>query len=284
MSAATTAIPRVPSAVTSDRRTWAASNTNNMPTSMTVSCSLNSRTPRVVSCATLVTSMPATITARIPESGESALLAWNVAHASVSVNTFSMPAGINRRERSSSTITPPPTAPASAPIPRRVTTFSAAARMPPECAANTASKATTAMMAPMASMNTPSASRMVCRLRRMRMRRSSGDTTVGPVTMTRAPNNTERRVSHPMNHFAASDAPIHVTTAPSVTRRRMVGASARSCFHSRFMPPSKRMTAIANPTMTCSPSPSEEGSTMRRPSGPRSTPKRSRMTMPGRRR
>ena len=54
-----------------------------------------------------------------------------------------------------------------------------------------------AMVAPTASMKTPSASRIVRQAGLGRMRRTSGLTTVGPVTMTRVPNRIEIRQSQP---------------------------------------------------------------------------------------
>ena len=189
--------------------------------------------------------------------------------------------GTARRIRSSPPMTNPPATPMAEPRPRRVTRPRKPAPTSPAVDASANSNATTARMAPTGSMSTPSASRMVRRLLRRRIRRVSGLITVGPVTETSAPNSNAMRRLQPSASIAVTAAPAIVTTAPSVISRRIVSASRRSRSRLSCSAPSKRITATASPTMGLRPSPSVSGRTMFANSGPRRMPVASRKRIPG---
>ena len=72
----------------------------------------------------------------------------------------------------------------------------------------------TAMMTPIGSMSTPSASRIVLGRVRSRISRSRGVTTVGPVTITRLPKSAACDHDQPRMARAAMPAPTKVARAP----------------------------------------------------------------------
>ncbi len=140
---------------------------------------------------------------------------------------FSSPFGTVRSGRSSVPMRSPPRTPTTVPnasragSPRRSV---ARCEMPLD---SSISSATMARTAPIPSANTASPSRIVERFRRTRMRRSTGWTTVGPLTTRSAPNGTESCQLQPMSQCAARAPPIPATIMPTVTRRRSDKACPR---------------------------------------------------------
>ena len=139
----------------------------------------------------------------------------------------------------------------------------------------------TARSAPIGSMKTPSASSTVCSRGRRRRFRTSGPTTVGPVTTTSAPKRVASAHGQASHRRAAAVAPTNVMTAPVVTRRRMTRSSRRSRDRSRLSAPSNRIMATAKSIRTKRPSPSAAGRTHPMPSGPSAAPAPSRRTIAG---
>ena len=111
------------------------------------------------------------------------------------------------------------------------------------------SRVRAARIAPIGSIRTPSASSTVESRERSGTRRSSGFTTVGPVTVTSAPNSAASDQGHSMKTRAAMAASTAVTATPTVTRLRIGPAERRRRRNSRLRPPSKRMMATASWTM-----------------------------------
>ena len=117
ISAATVAIPAQPRSVTCSTRTLAASSMNSMPTSITVSWSLNSRRSRSPRMRRLPTTTPATVTARIPLWEATCSQPSNKSSTEARTKMFSCPSGTRRRTASSRDSTNPPATPATVPKP-----------------------------------------------------------------------------------------------------------------------------------------------------------------------
>ena len=273
ISAATTASPAHPRAVTWATRTSAARSTKSIPMSITVSCSLNSSRSRCTTIRALPTTTPATLTAAMPLSGMIARGDLVEGEDQAQGEHVLQALGHQALEAGGPPRAPrPPARPMTAPKPSRETTASAPrARLPP-LGDRATSRATTAMMAPMASMSTPSASRTVPTLWITFTRRSRGLMTVGPVTITRVPKRIDIRQGQPRKSRAAKVPPTAVTTAPRVMRSRMAICSRLRRRRSRLRPPSKRITATAKPTRVMRAPPRTSGRTRLATSGPRTTP------------
>ncbi len=145
----------------------------------------------------------------------------------------------------------------------------------------TTSRATTAIIAPIASSNMPSASNRLATEDCSLIRRRRGEITVGPVTMTSKPNKIEVFQFHPKNNLAEKVPPIAVTIAPIEIKLRIVRPIFFNRLKRRFIPPSNRMTATANPTMIGSASPKVSGRIILRASGPVRIPPANNNTIPG---
>ena len=81
------------------------------------------------------------------------------------------------------------------------------------------------------------------------MSRSSGPTTVGPVTTTRLPKSRDRSHCQPTANRASTVAPTSVISAPPVMSRRIAASCRLSRDHWSLRPPSNRMMAIPKSTM-----------------------------------
>ena len=143
------------------------------------------------------------------------------------------------------------------------------------------SSATTATMAPIASRRIPSASRTVLTPWWIRIRFNKGEMTVGPVTMMRVPNKMEILKSQFRKNRVDRVPPAIVTRAPIVMRPWIASCSRLIRLIRKFIPPSKRITATAKPTIMCSAEPRESGWIQFSPSGPNNRPAANKITMPG---
>ena len=220
----------------------------------------------------------------MPLSATRVLVDWNRARMMASANTFSVPSGMERRTRNRAMSSRAAAPPERAPKPRRETTCHTHIIGLAWAGLRAASRATMATTAPTASISTPSASSTVATERLTFSRFSSGWITVGPVTMTRVPNRMALRHGQAMIRWVAAAAPAAVTRPPNTINRRIESCACLSRLIFRFMPPSKRMTATANPVRMCSAGPRASGRITPRPSGPKNTPTASSRTMPGTRR
>ena len=84
--------------------------------------------------------------------------------------------------------------------------------------------------------------------RSSRVLRSSGSTTVGPVTTVMAPNRSAAPHAMPAHSRAASDASTKLIGSATMVRRSTPSPAARSSRTSRARPPSKTTMATARPT------------------------------------
>ena len=109
-----------------------------------------------------------------------------------------------------------------------------------------------------------------------------GVITVGPVTIISVPNNIEVLKSQPRNIIVIKVPPTRVHNAPNVINPRIAFLSRMIRLMRRFIPPSKRIIATANPTSICSPGPNDSGFIQFSPSGPKTIPDNNNSTIPGR--
>ena len=99
--------------------------------------------------------------------------------------------------------------------------------------------------------------------------------------MIRVPNKIALRQSQFKINLVAIVPPIIEINAPIVIKPRMTVCSRRMRLIRKFIPPSKRMTATAKPTMMCIAGPKLAGRTQFKPLGPNKTPAPRRITIPG---
>ena len=138
-----------------------------------------------------------------------------------------------------------------------------------------------ASSAPMGSLTIASHFRNEEARRSSRVLRSSGSTTVGPVTTVIAPNSSAAPQPMPAQSRAASAARTKLIGSATMVRRSTPSPAARSSRTSSANPPSKTTMATARPTIGCSAGPkATEGSKTRRP-GPTIRPTANRRTMAG---
>jgi hypothetical protein len=145
----------------------------------------------------------------------------------------------------------------------------------------TMSTTATARIAPTGSMRIASPSSVVFKRRGSATRRRIGCTTVGPVTVSKAPNTIATGRLNPLIAQAADAAPIHVTSAPIVTKRRTSNAASFRSPSRRFNAPSNRITATASLTMIANPPPSAYGRRTSSAEGPSNMPSASNGTIAG---
>ena len=107
---------------------------------------------------------------------------------------------------------------------------------------------------------------------------------MGPVTTIKVPNNIDVLKSQPSTTIVIKVPPMSVTIAPLIIKPLIAFLSLKILLILKFIPPSKRMIATANPTRMCNPGPIEVGSIQLRPSGPNKIPDNKRSTIPGKRR
>jgi hypothetical protein len=104
------------------------------------------------------------------------------------------------------------------------------------------------------------------------MCRSSGTITVGPVTVTTAPNSADADHDMPVRVCANQAAPTAVTATPMVSKLRTGTPTLARRFGSRDSPPSNRMIATPRWISASSASPNAAGCTRPMPPGPHKMP------------
>lgn len=129
----------------------------------------------------------------------------------------------------------------------------------------THSKQRMAMNTPIESIKTPSQCRMLHSRWWVRIRRSMGTITVGPVTMTKLPVSRAKDGEVSKTKKTAVEAPIQVIRTPTVSRRLMTVEVCENSFRSSVSPPSKRIKPIARDTIIGRFSPSALESMIPRP-------------------
>jgi len=203
-----------------------------------------------------------TVTVKRPDSARMTLEAVNAPVTSISRTGLCRKSGTQKRRRMT-TVTSAPRPPTSTP-PRTVYSISrpmarAASPKPAVVAAGSVSYTRTARVAPMGSMTIPSQWATRATVPTGRTWRSSGPTTVGPVTTT-------------------------VISAPTVTRLQTDAPMARRSRALRLSPPSNRISPTASETRGKRISPKSASGSRNPVTGPATKPTASSRRMDGTRR
>ncbi len=160
-------------------------------------------------------------------------------------------------------------------MPNRLSTASSVS------SARTSSNATSAAVAPIGSMSTPSARRIGPVVPAGRTNRSSGPTTVGPVTTSTVARTIATSFEMPKISRAEYQPTIPVTMAPIVIRRRTTTPVLRSSRGGRSSPPSNRIRATDSETSGNSVLPSSSSGSSTPVTGPSVRPAMSSAMMDG---
>jgi hypothetical protein len=284
MRKTTNAGPAHPRARKSAGLTRAARRMNSDAISRTRRFSLNSTMCLTGTARWLARNTPIRVTVKSPDSASMRFEAVKAPATSIKRTGLCRKSGTQKRRRTI-TVTSAPRPPTSAP-PRIVYSICMpisrrAASKPAVEAAGRASYTRTASAAPIGSMTIPSQWATRATVPTGRTWRSSGPTTVGPVTTTIAPSRRAVPAEKPRSRSAAQVAMAQVMSAPTVTRLQTEAPIALRSRARRLSPPSKRINPTERETRGKRSSPNSASGSIKPVTGPATKPTASSRRMDG---